>query len=115
MENPFHEMASVAGTESDLAAYTSTANDDSLARARADYAAGNQHLFAGETDEAIAQYRNALTAYPNYVAGYRGLGLAFAQQGDRPAALKAFKTYVKLAPAAKDLALIEKRIERLSR
>ena len=88
--------------------------DQALAKARAAYAAGNQHLFAGQADDAIRSYHQALAAYPNYVAGYRGLGLAYAQQGDRPAALKAFKTYVGLVPNAKDVALIQKRIARLS-
>lgn len=88
--------------------------DEALTRARADYAAGNRHLFAGEAAAAIVAYRQALAAYPNYVAGYRGLGLAFAQQGDKASALDAFKTYVKLAPTAKDVALIKKRIASLS-
>jgi Flp pilus assembly protein TadD len=88
--------------------------DEELARARAAYATGNQHLFAGQTEAAIASYHQALADYPSYVAGYRGLGLAYAQQGNRGAALTAFKTYVSLAPNAKDVALIEKRISRLS-
>jgi Flp pilus assembly protein TadD len=88
--------------------------DEALARARAAYATGNQHLFAGQTDAAIASYHQALADYPGYVAGYRGLGLAYAQQGNRSAALTAFKTYVGLAPTAKDVALIEKRISSLS-
>jgi hypothetical protein len=41
-------------------------------------------------------------------------GLAYAQQGDPVAALKVFKTYVRLTPTAKDVALISKRIARLS-
>jgi len=88
--------------------------DQALAKARAAYARGNQHLFAGETDAAITQYKQALAVYPGYVAGYRGLGLAYAQQGDHADALKAFKTYVGLVPNAKDIALIKKRIARLS-
>jgi hypothetical protein len=88
--------------------------DEALARARAAYATGNQHLFAGQADAAIVSYNQALADYPSYVAGYRGLGLAYAQQGNRGAALTAFKTYVSLAPNAKDVALIEKRISRLS-
>jgi Tetratricopeptide repeat len=88
--------------------------DEALAQARAAYAIGNQHLFAGEGDEAVAAYRKALSIYPSYAAGYRGLGLAFAQQGDKPSAIAAFKTYVKLAPTAKDVALIQKRIRNLS-
>jgi hypothetical protein len=88
--------------------------DQALAKARAAYANGNQHLFAGEADAAISAYKQALAVYPGYVAGYRGLGLAYAQQGDQAAALKAFKTYVGLVPSAKDIALIKKRIARLS-
>ena len=88
--------------------------DQALAQARAAYAIGNQHLFAGESREAVTAYRNALSIYPSYAAGYRGLGLAFAQLDDKPAALAAFKNYVKLAPAAKDIALIQKRIRNLS-
>jgi eukaryotic-like serine/threonine-protein kinase len=88
--------------------------DEALAQARAAYSIGNQHLFAGEGSEAVAAYRRALSVYPSYAAGYRGLGLAFAQQGDKPSAIAAFKTYVKLAPSAKDVALIEKRIRNLS-
>jgi hypothetical protein len=88
--------------------------DQALAKARAAYAAGNQHLFAGETSSAIASYQQALSLYPGYVAGYRGLGLAYAQASNRPAAVDAFKTYVRLAPTAKDVALIQKRIANLS-
>lgn len=88
--------------------------DQALAKARAAYARGNQHLFAGEAESAVTQYKQALAVYPGYVAGYRGLGLAYAQQGDNAAALKAFKTYVGLVPNAKDISLIKKRIARLS-
>ena len=89
-------------------------DDQALAQARAVYAIGNQHLFAGEGQEAVTAYRKALEIYPGYAAGYRGLGLAFAQLDDKPSALAAFKTYVKLAPTAKDVALIQKRIRSLS-
>jgi hypothetical protein len=88
--------------------------DQALAQARDAYSIGNQHLFAGENREAITAYRRALSIYPSYAAGYRGLGLAFAELDDKPAALAAFKTYVKLAPTAKDVALIKKRIRSLS-
>ncbi len=88
--------------------------DEALAKARAAYAAGNQHLFAGEADAAIASYRQALEDYPGYVAGYRGLGLAYAQAKNRPAAVDAFKHYVKLAPTARDVPLIKKRIANLA-
>ncbi len=89
-------------------------DDQSLAKARAAYAAGNQRLFAGDPEGAIRAYQQALDAYPGYVAGYRGLGLAYAQLHDKPSAVTAFKTYVRLVPNAKDVALIQKRIAALS-
>jgi hypothetical protein len=89
------------------------ADDSALTKARAAYAEGNQHLFAGETDDAIREYRRALADYPGYVAGYRGLGLAFAQAGDKPHAIEALRTYIAAVPNAKDVALIKKRLARL--
>ncbi len=64
--------------------------------------------------QAVSAYRKALSVYPSYAAGYRGLGLAFAQLDDKSSAIAAFKTYVKLAPTAKDVALIQKRIRNRS-
>jgi hypothetical protein len=84
-----------------------------ISKARTSYAAGNQRLFAGDADGAIRYYKQALSYYPAYVAGYRGLGLAYAQQGDKPAAIRAFRTYVSSVPGAKDAPLIRKRIANL--
>ena len=86
-----------------------------VARARAAYASGNQRLFAGDPAGAIHGYRQALADYPNYVASYRGLGLAYAQQGDKTHALAAFATYLRIVPGAKDVPLIRKRIALLRR
>jgi hypothetical protein len=85
-----------------------------VAKARAAYANGNQRLFAGDAAGAVRAYQQALDEYPGYVAGYRGLGLAYAQQGDKAKALQAFRTYLANAPGAKDAALIRKR-ERMLR
>jgi tetratricopeptide (TPR) repeat protein len=86
-----------------------------VARAREAYHRGNQKLFSGDTDGALAAYRESLKIYPGYVAGYRGLGLAYAEAGKREEALDAFRTYVKTVPAARDIPLIKKRIERLEK
>lgn len=91
-----------------------TTDDPAIGRARSAYLHGNQQLFAGDTQGAIRAYRQALSLYPGYVGGYRGLGLAYTQLGDRPKALEAFKTYVAAVPGAKDVALIKKRIAQLS-
>lgn len=84
-----------------------------IAKARGAYATGNSKLFAGDADGAIKAYRQALTYYPAYVAGYRGLGLAYAQKGDNAKAVQALRTYVGTVPSAKDAAIIRKRIQML--
>jgi hypothetical protein len=84
-----------------------------ISKARTSYAAGNTRLFAGDADGAIKNYKQALAYYPAYVASYRGLGLAYAQKGDKAAAVKALRTYVGTVPGAKDAALIRKRIQSL--
>ena len=91
--------------------------DDSAAvgAARITYFNGNRKLFAGDADGAIKLYKQALAVYPGYVAGYRGLGLAYAQKGDKANALKSFRTYLSAVPGAKDAALIKKRIATLQR
>jgi tetratricopeptide (TPR) repeat protein len=93
------------------------AKDDSAAigAARTTYFNGNRKLFAGDANAAIKLYQQALAVYPGYVAGYRGLGLAYAQKGDKPNALKAFRTYVAAVPAAKDVGLIRQRIATLQK
>jgi len=87
--------------------------DPAVALARAAYVLGNQKLFAGDAKGAISAYREALDRYPGYVGGYRGLGLAYAQVGDKASALSALQSYVTAAPHARDVALIKKRISRL--
>lgn len=89
-------------------------DQNAITKARSAYTSGNQRLFAGDPEGAIKFYRQALAYYPAYVAGYRGLGLAYAQQGNKAQALQAFKTYVSSVPNAKDAALIRKRIASLS-
>lgn len=84
-----------------------------VARARSAYQRGTQLLFRGETKAAIASYRQSLADYPGYVAGYRGLGFAFAEAGDRADALDALHTYLRIVPGARDARLIQQRIELL--
>jgi hypothetical protein len=88
----------------------STEDEPAIARARGAYDAGNQALFAGDSAAAIRAYRQVLGYAPTYAAGFRGLGLAHAQQGDIGAAVMALRTYLTLAPHARDVALIKKRI-----
>jgi hypothetical protein len=96
------------------AAPAGAGDDAAVGKARTAYASGNQLLFAGDPDGAIREYRQSLAFYPGYVAGYRGLGLAYAQQGDKAKASQAFRTYLNLVPAAKDAPLIKRRLSMLS-
>jgi hypothetical protein len=97
-------------------AATAAKNDQAaVLKARQSYAQGNQKLLAGDWNGAIMKYRQSLANYPGYVAGYRGLGLAFMQKGDKPKALQAFRLYISSVPGAKDAPLIKKRIAQLQK
>src|SRR6476620_10959434 len=78
------------------------------------YEKGNALLFSGDGKGAIAAYREAVKLAPNDPIGFRGLGLAYEQQGEVAAAIRALRRYQKLAPSAPDHAIIDRRIERLS-
>jgi hypothetical protein len=86
-----------------------------VARAREAYHKGNVKLFAGDDKGAIDLYRESLKIYPGYVAGYRGLGLAYEEGGNKDEALKAFHTYVRTVPNAVDAAIIRRRIDHLEK
>ena len=88
--------------------------DAAVVKARSAYAVGNQRLFTGDAAGAITAYRESLRNYPGYVAGYRGLGLAYAQLGDKTKSMQSLKLYVAAVPNARDVLLIKKRIARLS-
>ena len=88
--------------------------ESGVAKARAAYSAGNKRLFAGDAEGAVKAYQQALADYPGYVAGYRGLGLAYTQMGDKLKAMSAFHLYLSAVPGAKDAPLIKKRLYALS-
>jgi hypothetical protein len=88
-------------------------DEPAVGKARAAYDLGNHRLFAGDANSAVQAYRSALADFPGYVAGYRGLGLAYMELGNNAEAVKALQTYVRAAPNAKDVALIKKRIAHL--
>jgi hypothetical protein len=91
---------------------TPASGDDS--DARASYQRGNALLFAGDAAGAVAAYRKAVELAPRDPIGYRGLGLAYEQQGGTAAAIRALRKYLKLAPGAADREIISRRIAGLS-
>jgi hypothetical protein len=90
--------------------------DDQIAiqRARAAYVTGTQRLRSGDGGGAITYFKQSLAHYPGYVAGYRGLGLAYDKQGDAAKAAQALRTYVGAAPGARDASPLRTRIATLS-
>jgi tetratricopeptide (TPR) repeat protein len=78
------------------------------------YEKGNALLFSGDGKGAIVAYREAVRLAPHDPIGFRGLGLAYEQQGETSAAVKTLRRYLKLAPGAPDREIIGRRIERLS-
>ncbi|HEX7501676.1 MAG TPA: tetratricopeptide repeat protein [Polyangia bacterium] len=87
---------------------------DPATRSREAYNEGNASLFSGQTESAIKAYQEAVRLNRKDPAGYRGLGLAYAQAGRRTEAVGAFQRYLKLAPTAKDRDIIKKRIQLLT-
>ena len=63
----------------------------------------------------MAARNEAVRSAPNDPIGFRGLGLAYEQQGEPAQAVKALRRYLKLAPGAADRELISKRIDKLSK
>jgi hypothetical protein len=86
---------------------------DGRSHARTAYHDGNRRLFQGDTAGAIRAYEEALRDDPGYAAGYRGLGIAYEQQGNGAEALMAFHSYLKAAPQARDAELIRRRVRNL--
>ena len=70
-------------------------------------------MLAGDPRAAIAAYEEAVRLAPKDPAGYRGLGLAYAQSGARTEAVRFLRLYLKLAPTAPDRELVSKRIRLL--
>jgi tetratricopeptide (TPR) repeat protein len=74
---------------------------------------GDAALEQGRADEALASFRAALENESTLAIAFRGLGMAYAMQGDDQKALQAYGKYLQLAPAAPDKADIRKSIAEL--
>lgn len=85
------------------------------------YSLGNALLNAGDTIEAVAQLREALTFDPNYSAAWKMLGKAELECGDAEAAAHAWREGIEIAQqrgdvqAAKEMRVFLKRIEKQGR
>jgi tetratricopeptide (TPR) repeat protein len=74
---------------------------------------GEAALEQGRSDEALASFRAALDNEPTNADAFRGLGMAYAMQGNDAQALQAYDKYLRLAPKAPDAAEIRQSIREL--
>jgi tetratricopeptide (TPR) repeat protein len=81
------------------------------ADAQLNYSVGLSHLFLDRPELAIHPLTRAIAANPGYAAAQNALGIAFARQGDRAAAIEHFKRALELEPtyqeARANLAMVE--------
>ena len=97
----------------------SVARDPSEARALANARAATQTadhaLAAGNLALAERLYQTALDHYPGYVSAYRGLGRAYARDGNPALAQKMFDQYLHAVPDAADAAKVRRWSAQLAR
>jgi tetratricopeptide (TPR) repeat protein len=74
---------------------------------------GESALEKSDADEALASFRAALDNEPALPIAYRGMGMAFAMQGNDAQALQAYQRYLQLAPSAPDKGDIRRSIAEL--
>jgi serine/threonine protein kinase/outer membrane biosynthesis protein TonB len=77
------------------------------------YKEASQAHMSGNLKVAEAAYLRAIKLDKGYSAAYRGLGILYQAKGNRKKAIEAFKTYLRLAPNAKDGGNVRSRIEQL--
>jgi tetratricopeptide (TPR) repeat protein len=74
---------------------------------------GEAALEQGKADEALESFRAALENEPNNAVAFRGMGMAYAMQGNDAQALKSYDRYLRLAPKAPDAEEIRQSIREL--
>ncbi len=89
------------------------ARDADRAQAQALYKEGVGWYVKGQHGVAQRKFREALSLMPGYAKPHRGLGLVYEATGEREQALRSYRTYLRLAPTAKDRDHIQQRIAKL--
>ena len=74
---------------------------------------GESALEQGRADEALESFRAALENEPTMAVAFRGMGMAYAMQGNDTQALQAYQRYLQLSPGAADKAEIRRSISEL--
>lgn len=87
--------------------------EDKKLDVEATFKAGQAEFLRGDAKAALATFRKITSASPGFAPAWRGSALALERLGQKPAAAKALRRYLKLAPNAGDAAQIKARLERL--
>jgi len=74
---------------------------------------GEAALVRGSVEEALESFRAALENEPTVAVAYRGMGMAYAMQGNDAQALQAYDKYLKLSPNASDAGDIRRSMAEL--
>ena len=74
---------------------------------------GESALEKGRADEALESFRAALENEATLAVAFRGMGMAYAMQGNDAQALQAYQRYLQLAPSAADKGDIRRSIAEL--
>ncbi|MGZ6142199.1 MAG: hypothetical protein ACXWLM_02620 [Myxococcales bacterium] len=74
---------------------------------------GESALEKGRADEALESFRAALENEATLAVAFRGMGMAYAMQGNDTQALQAYEKYIQLAPLAPDKGDIKRSIAEL--
>ena len=74
---------------------------------------GESALEQNHPEEALASFRAALENEAALPTAFRGMGMAYAVQGNDVKALQAYEKYLQLAPSAPDKADIRRSITEL--
>jgi eukaryotic-like serine/threonine-protein kinase len=94
-----------------------TSSERSQKRAEFDvsgtFKAGQSEFLRGDARAALTTFRKVIAASPGFAPAWRGSALALERLGERAAAARALRRYLKLAPNAGDTAQIRARLERL--
>ncbi|MGH9792570.1 MAG: tetratricopeptide repeat protein [Candidatus Acidiferrales bacterium] len=101
-----HATAQAAGTAQQEAEF------DPL-KAEKNLEVGKYYLRRGNYDAAIDRLKDSIRYKSNYAEPHRLLGEAYEKKGEREEAVRYYKKYLEILPAAEDAGKVTKRITKL--
>jgi len=84
------------------------------ASAEEDMEVAQYYIHKGDPDAAIPRLQEAISERPNLAKPRLMLAEIYEKRGDAPDAIKYYKEYLQVFPAAPDAKKIEKKIEKLA-